>query len=165
MRRVIPALLVATLTLSACGGFRESNFNPRNWFGGSRSEPVAADAKNALIPPKSGISRPDFVYQGQNVDQVTELALERIPGGAMIRASGVARRQGAYDVRLVPQGAPDAGVLTYDLQVLYPRNRTSQGPAQSRTVTVALALTDQQLDGVRTVRVVGLQNQQTSTRR
>ncbi len=165
MRRVIPALLVATLTLSACGGFRDSSLNPRNWFGRSQSEPVATDAKNALIPPKSSLNRPELGYQGQPVDQVTALALERVPGGAVIRASGVARRQGAYDVRLIPMGKPEKGVLSYELQVLYPRDATLQGPAQSRTVTAALALTDQQLDGVRTVRVVGQQNQQTSTRR
>lgn len=165
MRRVIPALMVATLTLTACGGFRDSNFNPRNWFGRSTSVPVAVEERNALIPARSGIARPEVVYRGTRVDQVTDLAIERTPGGALVRATGVATRQGAYDVRLVPLGSPDNGVLSYELQVLYPRERTLQGPEQSRTVTVANALTDQQLDGVRTIRVIGARNERTSTRR
>lgn len=165
MRRVIPALLVATLTLSACGGFRDSPVNPRNWFGGSKSGPVTPSAKDALIPPRSALARPEIGYQGTPVEQVAELSIERIPGGAMIRATGIANRQGAYDVRLVPQGAADKGVLSYELQALYPRNATEQGAEASRRVIVALALTDQELDGVRNIRVIGRQNQQTSTRR
>ncbi len=164
MRRMIPALMVATLTLTACGGFRDSAANPRNWFGRSTAAPVVPDARDALLPEKSALSRPEVGYQGQRVEQVSELSLERIPGGAMIRAAGIAERQGAYDVRLVPQGGPDKGVQTYEMQVQYPPRATSQGPAQTRVVTAALAMTEQQLEGVRTVRVVGLRNQRTSSR-
>lgn len=165
MRRVIPALMVAILTLSACGSWRDAGANPRNWFGRSTAAPVAVDAKDALLPKRSGLERAAPVYQGTRVDQIAALAVERVPGGALIRATGIATRQGAYDVRLIPLGAPDKGVLSYDLQVVYPRDRTLQGPEQSRRVTVALALTDQQLTGVRSIRVIGARNQQTVARR
>lgn len=165
MRRVIPALLVATLTLSGCGAVRDSWVNPMNWFGRSRAEAPPAEGVNPLIPQRSKMSRPVAVYGGVPVESISELTAERTPGGAMIRVTGVATREGAYDVRLIPLGAPEKGVLSYSLNVVYPNKKTDRAGAPARTVTAAIALTDQQLDGVKTIRVVGETNARSVKRR
>ena len=40
MRVLLSGMLIATLTLTACSGWRDSRVNPRNWFGTSTSVPV-----------------------------------------------------------------------------------------------------------------------------
>ena len=163
MRRVIPALLVATLTLSGCGMVRDSWVNPMNWFG--RSEAVPVEGRNPLIPETNRLTgNKDRPYGGVPVEKITDVAVERVPGGALIRVTGVASRQGAWDVRLVARGAPEKGVLSYDLMAVYPSKTTLRGPEQARTVTAALRLTDQQLDGVRQIRALGETNARASRR-
>ncbi|UWR23864.1 hypothetical protein [Sulfitobacter sp. S190] len=170
MRNTLSALLVATMTLGACGVVRDSNINPFNWFGRAQSEPVVeSDAKpvNPLIPQSTGFfsRRADtgVVYAGTPFDQVTGLRIERVPGGAIVRATGLAARQGIYDVQLTPateDETPVDGVLTYRLEGLRPEDPTRVGAQATREVTAARKLTDQDLRGVRTIRVEGLRNAQ-----
>jgi hypothetical protein len=51
------------------------------------------------------------------------------------------------------------------LEALYPGNKTVRGAEQARTVTAALALTEQQMEGVKTIRVIGETNARSSSRR
>ena len=164
MRLVISALLASTITLTACGSVRDSRFNPFNWFGASRSEVVQTGTTNPLIPQKSPMMRrKEIPYQGQLIDQISDLVIERVTGGALIRATGMASVQGAYDVRLVAsEEGVQKGVLSFELTTLLPAKPKRQGPEQSRRVTVAVFVTDQQLEGVRTIRVQGARNARTS---
>ncbi|MDF1728705.1 MAG: hypothetical protein P1U53_13245 [Sulfitobacter sp.] len=168
MRKTLPLLLVATLTLSACGAVRDSRINPFNWFGQSRSEPVQrVENTNPLIPRGSSLfSRPaatDVVYPGRPFQQVTSLVIERKPGGAIIRATGLAERQGIYEVQLTPANEleePVDGVLVYRLEGISPRRATAVGAKPTREVTAARSVTDQMLAGVRAIRVEGELNAQ-----
>jgi hypothetical protein len=174
MRISLSAILVASLTLGACGVVRDSALNPSNWFGRSTSEAIeVADDKpvNPLIPQKSGLfaGRDKYAnnYDGQPFDEIVELKIERVPGGAIIRATGRADRQGSYSVQLTPiveDETPVDGVLTYRLEGLKPTANTAIGSAPTREVTAARQLTDQKLRGVRTIRVEGVRNARVARR-
>ncbi len=172
MRKSLAGLVILSLTLSACGGWRDSRVNPSNWFGNSRSEPVAqpqsAAQTNPLIPEQTSLFRRravDEVYEGTPVDQITALAVERTSSGAIIRVEGVTLRQGAYDVRLTSetQGEPVNGVLELTLAAVQP-DTTPQGPEQTRTVTIGRALSENDLSEITTVRVIGARNVMTTGR-
>lgn len=157
MRIVVLCLAISVMGVSACN----SRYNPVNWFGGSEEVEVEGQNTNPLIPAKSGFSsRPEEQYPGIPVAKVTELKVERIADGAIIRASGVAYVQGAFAVKLMPQneGKPVKGVLTYDLMAIHPAGGYGGGAENTRLVTVAHSLTDQQLEGVRTIKVVAIEN-------
>ncbi|WP_299875272.1 hypothetical protein [uncultured Sulfitobacter sp.] len=166
MSKTVSLLLVATLTLSACGAVRDSRVNPFNWFGQSRSVPVEPQAQtNPLIPTRGGLfasaREKAAEYNGSPFDQVTNLTIERIPGGAVIRATGLAARQGSYDVRLTPVNEDEEavdGVLAYRLERVLPATRTNVGAQPTREVIAARHVTDQMLRGVRVIRVEARRN-------
>lgn len=159
MKKTIGLLLIATLTLSACGRVRDSAINPFNWFGGSETVETTAEEVNPLIPQEreSLLRRPEAEYAGTLVADLTTLKVERVAGGAIIRVKGIASTQGAFDVRMEPENEdqePVNGVLTYTLLAVQPPG-FRQGPAQSREITAAVFRTDQELANVRTIRIVG----------
>lgn len=162
MRKSIVALLISTLVLSACGSVRESRLNPFNWFG--RAEAVDANAEtaeeiNPLIPTRgeSILQREGPGYQGTIVAEVNSLRIERVAGGAIIRVTGTTATQGAYDVLLQPENedhTAENGVLTYRLMAVQPSGFRI-GSTRSREISAAVYRTDQELDSVRTIRIVG----------
>ena len=173
MRKTFSALLVSTLVLTGCATVRDSRVNPFNWFGSARSEPLTQTEVNTnpLIPSSVGLfasaRAKRAVYTGQPFDQVTDLTIDRVPGGAIVRVTGLASRQGIYDVRLTPEnedGLPVDGVLTYRLEGVSPAANTAVGQQPTREVVAARKLTDQDLAGVRSIRVEGQRNALVSRR-
>lgn len=167
MRTALTVLLLSTLTLTAC----QSRLNPFNWFGTDREVQAVKDAvdageANPLVPSssteKNGIfsKKPEPVYAGTLLSVVESVKVYRIPEGAMIEVVGQSNVHGVHSLKLDPQndGAPVSGVLTYNLLGVHPKGGYTGGPEQSRQVTVAHVLTQQQLEGVRTIRVVAAQN-------
>ena len=159
MKKTLGILLVATLTLTACGRVRDSAINPFNWFGGSETVETSEEEVNPLIPVKKNsiLNREPVTYRGTPVADLTTLKIERVAGGAIVRVKGIASSQGSFDVRLEPENEdliPVKGVLTYTLLAVQPPG-FRQGPARSREITAAAFLTSQQLASVRTIRVVG----------
>lgn len=172
MRISLSVLLVASLGLGACGVVRDSALNPTNWFGRSASVPIeATESTNALIPTDGGglfakRRAATALYIGTPFDEIVDLTVERIPGGAIIRATGRAARQGSYAVQLTPENADEApvnGVLTYRLEGIAPTN-TAAGTPPTREVTAARKLTSQELRGVRSIRVEGQRNARVARR-
>ncbi len=134
--------------------------------------PDGTEEVNPLIPERSGIfdRRPkEEVYEGTPVDQVTALSIERTPGGAIVRATGVTLRQEAFDVRLETEGGEDDdlmpvdGVLTFRLSAVQSRV-APQGPERTRRVHVARFVSDQALAQTRVIRVVAARNERVSRR-
>lgn len=173
MRNTFSALLVSTLVLTGCATVRDSRVNPFNWFGTARSETLTPSEANTnpLIPKRSGLfasaRAKAAVYDGRPFDQITNLTIEKVPGGALIRATGLAERQGIYAVRLTPANPdelPVDGVLTYRLEGVRPDRNTPVGTEPTREVTAARKVTDFMLAGVRTIRVEGQRNALTSRR-
>ncbi|MEP3845076.1 MAG: hypothetical protein ABJM43_07025 [Paracoccaceae bacterium] len=177
MRRVTILLLAAVVGLTACGTVRDSRINPLNWFGNSREEPVQAapeKAVNPLIPEQSsgGLFKRqkelDSIYRGVPVNVVRDLVIERVPGGAIIRVTGVSQFQNVYDVRLTPvdeNEEPVEGVLEYRLEAIIPEKPISGGDERLRTIVAARTMTDNELELVRQIRVIGQENARVVARR
>ena len=173
MIKPVTCAVVVVALVSGCSGFRDSRANPVNWFGGGRTgpAPVAQDpsAANPLIPAE----RPGLFGRADDlaaidlstpITQITELRAERIPGGVIVRASGVDPVQGAYNVFLRRVQDSPSGVLAFSLQRELPSRPQAGGSDFSRTVTAAIRLTDQDLEGIRQIRVEGQQNALTTRR-
>lgn len=146
MTKPIAWALCAVMILAGCGTVAESRLNPMNWFG--RSE--AAEVSEAVLPT-----------DGRDlVAQIVSLRAEPVPGGAIIRASGLTPRQGYFDGELVPIGkeAPTNGVLAYEFRISAPPTATLVGPSQSREVLVGRFVSNQTLQGVRQIRVRAASN-------
>jgi hypothetical protein len=161
MRIKSPALFLSLLVLAGCG----SMANPINWFGGDAPDESVLDPideANPLIPQRTGIFQSRNTpkpYLGSTIDAVSDLTLERVPGGVIIRATGRSATLAAFNARLVPANEdelPVDGVLTYQLQAQYVQ--ATGGAPEAREVIVARQLTDQELAGTRTIRVEGVQN-------
>ena len=175
MQKTLSVLMIASLTLSACSGWRDSRVNPSNWFG--RSTPAApvetpADDANALVPDQGSgrgfFARPEAEDISVLVTTIDELRIDRKPSGAIVLASGTAFRQGAYDAQLRPVQSEENrknGVLELEFRVNYPPYATPQGPERTREVTDAIDISQDDLDGIRLIRVRGQQNALESRRR
>lgn len=162
-------MLCSALALAGCGGGLSNSWaNPVNWFGNSRSGPVeSASSNNPLIPPPRLGTRPKAVYQGQPIDQISELRIERRPGGAIIHAVGVGDVIGYYDARLEAdnENGPVKGVLGYTLKAVRPASTVGVGGQSAREVNVAIFVSEQDLSDVKTIVVKGARNQRSTRRR
>jgi len=138
--RIILALMVVA-TLANCGRVSESRLNPFNWFGRSEKAEVVTGAPNA--DPR------------RLVPQIISLRVEAVPGGAIIRATGLPPRQGFYDGALLPVGGEFAkdGILSYEFRASAPLGQTRTSTQQSREIIVGRFVSDQTLNGVRQIRV------------
>jgi hypothetical protein len=147
--------LAMAVMLSGCG-FGQSRLNPFNWFGAS---------------PEEETLEPVFLQERQDrrplVAQVTALEVERTPGGAIIRATGLPPVQGWYGAELVNEdrdGRPIDGVLTYSFRAIPPREPTRVSTVQSRELTVAVFVSDITLAATREIRVTGALNSRATRR-
>ncbi|RUS60546.1 hypothetical protein EGN72_08155 [Pseudorhodobacter sp. E13] len=151
MNKPLIAALCATLALGACSTIGKSRLNPFNWFGGSE-ETVA------VLSPTERPADPRLL-----VSQVTEMQLERMPGGVIIRATGLPPTQGYWDAELVARPVED-GKIVYDFRVFPPLGGAAVSTPQSREVTVAAFLSNIKLDSIRQITVQGETNARTSRR-
>ncbi len=152
MRKPLIAALAAALVLGACASARESRLNPANWFG--RSQPQAP-----TLAPEGGYG-PRVIDNRALVEQVTVLAVERMPGGAIVRATGLPPTQGWWDAELVAETERVApGTLAFRFVVAAPRSPQPASTPQSREVTAGLYLSDIALRDVRQIIVRGRINE------
>lgn len=162
MKTPLTAALIAALALSGCS--RLGALNPLGWFGRGGGEAAASGPGNPLIPARGMMERPAEVYDGAPIGQITALRLEALPGGAVLTATGVADRPGAYAARLTPRPGAAAGELVFDFEVKLPQRGLASAPQAARTVTAAIYLSDTDLAGVRRLRVNGARNAQALAR-
>lgn len=147
-RHVVLGLAVA---LAGCGAVRESRLNPFNWF--RRSE------------PRETIVLPDAREDGRGLAaEVLSLAVEPIPGGAIVRARGQMPTQGYWSAELVPQPVTEGGTLVYEFRVFPPAKKTDVNTPQSRQVDVAIYISDIKLQNVREIVVQGATNARSASR-
>lgn len=147
MTRTLSALLVLTLTLAACGGFRDSRVNPRNWFSGSSSEPTLGPTADTTD------NRPV-------VPMVSALVIEPTSSGAIVRAEAVMPSAGWWDAELIAENnaRPVDGVMTYRFVAARPRRAVAVAAQGPRTLSAAATLSVIQLEQVREVVVIGAEN-------
>jgi hypothetical protein len=146
-RRLIAALAVASI-LGACASVRDSRINPLNWFGRStEAQAVAAAAPQEAADPRLPLG------------QVTALAVEPVPGGAIIRATGLPTTQGHWDVSLVADPREEGSrELVYRFLVQPPLVPRPAGTPISREVTAAVFASDFRLEGVSRITVTAAGN-------
>jgi hypothetical protein len=137
-------VLACLLILASCG---QSRLNPFNWF--KRSAPV----ETIVVAEAPADAR-------ALVADVVSLNIDALPGGAVLRATGRADMQGYWQAELVLREGPDAdpAKLIYDFRVFPPLANTAVSTPQSREVTVAVYLSDIDLNGVASITVQGASN-------
>jgi len=147
MTRALIALMVLTLTLAACGGFRDSRVNPRNWFARSTDEPTLGPTRATTD------TRP-------LVPQVNTMVIERTSTGAIVRAEAVMPTAGWWNAALVPEnhGRPVDGVMSYRFVAARPREPVSVAQAAPRTISAAAVLSVYDLEVISEVVVIGAEN-------
>lgn len=148
--RLIPALALLA-ALAGCGKFAESNFNPLNWF--RAAQPTAPTV--LYVPPAD---------RRLLVAQVKSLRVDRNLNGAVVTATGLPPTQGWWKADLVKVDQDDATKLVFEFRLYPPVTPQPSGTPASREVTVAIALSNVQLDGIRTIEVQGAGNALTSRR-
>jgi len=165
MRITLSALLISTLVLSSCGGWRDSRINPTNWFGQSReAEAPAAENLNPLIPQEEekanllGSRNDKEEDRSLPIALIKEMRIERTSVGGILTVEGEAARNGAFNAELVPTDPQEPGQLEYTFRVTYPKAATYQGTVATRTIRAAVSLSEQDLTGIRVLRVVGKEN-------
>ncbi len=151
MNKPLIAALCAALALGACSTIGKSRLNPFNWFGGSEETVVARAPLDRPADPRLLIS------------QVTDMKLERMPGGVIIRATGLPPTQGYWEAELVAPPIED-GKIIYDFRVFPPVDDAAISTPQSREVTVATYLSNIKLESIRQITVQGENNARTSRR-
>lgn len=146
-------LLIAVLctALAGCGGMRESKLNPFNWF--KKSEP----RETIILPGERADPRP-------LVESVLSMSVQPMPGGAIVRATGLTPTQGWWKAELVPLPLDENGVLVYEFRLLPPIERTDVSTPRSREVEVAIYISDFKLDAVREIVVQGSGNARSARR-
>ena len=98
------------------------------------------------------------------ITEIADLRIDRTTTGAIVVATGIAKRQGAYDAKLVPVETETGATLTYTFEVAYPEAATYKGNEATRTIRAAVNLTQQELRSVTTIRVEGETNARESRR-
>ena len=161
MKSFIFLLLTASLLTTGCESTRDSKANPFNWFGGSKKEGNQSDAKTALIPKKKltlfTMKKTEAVYLGQPIDKLSTLVVDEVPGGLLVQVTGMAQKTGFYNGQLIPLDSADPAVRDYRFDIIQPTD-TARGSPASRTLSVAVYLTDQDLEAIRVIRVRGANN-------
>lgn len=154
MTRPLIAALICTLLVAGCARVRDSRVNPFNWFGQSEQSSNVTVVQGQQRDPRPLVS------------QITELRIDRAPGGAIVHAVGLPPRQGYWEAELVEAEGVEAepGVLVYDFRAWFPVSRTGAGTPYSRELSAGMFLTDQDMQGVTTIVVRGQQNQRISRR-
>ncbi|WP_368184119.1 hypothetical protein [Aestuariibius sp. HNIBRBA575] len=162
--RIALLLTCATLTLSGCARISDSRINPLNWFGGSTSQARIEAREAQPLRPLVPENRVIVETEGRALVQtVTGLTIDRTPDGAIIRATGQAASQGYFNAQLVLE-TMENGVATYGFRVEQPAGTPAVGTNASRQITVALVLSQSELNAIRVVRVNGAQNSRTVRR-
>lgn len=149
MKFPLIAALTLTMAVSACG----TRLNPFNWFGGS--EPVA------VLEPLPEVDKDDRML----APQITELKVDAMPGGVIVRATAVMDTQGYWKAELVAQeDEPADGNMIYEFRVAPPGTPAAVSTPRSRQITAAVFLSDIRLATINSVTVRGATNGLTSRR-
>jgi hypothetical protein len=148
MLRALLALALVT-GLAACGN---SRLNPFNWFGGDRETRVEV----------SDAAAPDDL-RGL-VSEVIDLAVEPVPQGAIVRATGLPPTQGFWEADLVEVERTETAIV-YEFRVFPPLQPNRVSTQRSREVITGTQLSNFDLRGIRTITVIGAQNRRSVSRR
>lgn len=161
MKQVLFPALISAVALTGCARISDSRLNPFNWFSKSQADVVTASGEIRPLVDPSRISQ--IIDNRSLIRQVTALSIERTSGGAIVKATGLAETQGYFNAQLVI-ATSEGSTLTLEFRAQRLGDLQIAGPAATREITAARVLTDDDLAGVRTIRVVGAENSRSSRR-
>ena len=150
MRRIIKSavFVTAAVSLTACGSIRESRVNPMNWFNYERQE--------ERLTPEGALETAKDIRP--LISQVADMRIERAPGGAIVRATGLPQTQGFHTAELIEVETETRGLLAFEFRVVPPRPGAPGGSAPSREITVGTFVSDIALQGITAIEVRGQDN-------
>jgi len=119
--------LVALSLLAGCAGLSQSRLNPLNWFG-PRAANVTEFSLEAPADPRPLI------------EMITEMKIEKLPSGALVRATGRAATQGYWEADLVVNDVDEDGNLVLDFRAFPAQIGAAVSTPRSREITVAVSL-------------------------
>lgn len=176
MKQVFVSLLILGF-LAGCGTLG----NSANSSAGSASSAGSGASSGSARSSGSGLFGGRRVEVEQKVDIRTQAAggrrlmsvvrearFDRTRDGGIIRATGVAPRQGYYDAVLFsPTGFKpnEKGTIVLEFRAREPQFVTATSTERSRMITVGLFLSDQKLAAAKRIVVVGGKNQIAISRR
>ena len=136
-----------TLALAGCGS--GASLNPFSWFSQEEAVEQLDDVEIARVYDDRPL-----------VQSVETVVVERLPGGVIIRATGLPPMQGWFDAQLVREGgaAAGTGVAVYSFRARPPEEPTRVSTQQSRELIAATFLSDIELEGISSVRVLAASN-------
>ncbi len=141
--------------VTGCGGRNADGEAPRR---GLFSEPDT-------LEPEGGYARLAVIDTRPLVPQVSAVRVEPTPGGVIVRATGLAPTAGYWDAALVPQPAPEGSrEMQLEFRVRPPRTVTGNAPTSAREIQAAHFLTNQDIDGVSRITVIGGVESRSSSR-
>lgn len=162
MKRLTAPLLIATLTLSACGGrFSDSGWNPFGWFGGG-SQP-----RESLAPKEGYAAAGD---QRPGLAAVTGASWQPLNEGRLLVVTGMAPTKGYWQADLIPVTPSPAGRFPVDpdgtlhLRLVAwppsPEDAAARMPASplSDEITTAITLSNTTLSRLARVTITGAGN-------
>ena len=149
MARIIAAASVLLFLAGCGGGAGLGSLNPFNWF---RS---GGDEVETLVAPRQ-IDRRDT---RPLAEEITDIAVERVPGGAILRVRARVAATGWHGADLAADPARSGeGVLTFTFRARPPEAPVPQAGPASRRLVAAVFLSEGDLAGVRQLRVVSRGN-------
>lgn len=153
MARIIAAATALVLLAGCGGGIGSSSLNPFNWFRGGE------EARETFVPPTAQQdSRP-------LVEEVTDIVVERVPGGAILRARGRVAATGWFAADLVAEPERSgAGVLAFTFRAVPPPVPAGVTGSASRLVVAGVYLSDEDLFGIGQIQVAAQTNIRTARR-
>lgn len=150
--------LVLSLTACSGGSFGSGGrLNPLNWFGGNSG----AERRASLEPRRGYAATREY---RPLVDQITDLTVERTPTGVIITATALPPTQGWFNAELVRVQQDSTDEAVFEFRVEPPLGTKPVGPARSREITAGAFLSDQDVAGLGTIRVIGARNTQSARR-
>ncbi len=154
MKVIVASPLAVLFLVSACtsSGVSADRLNPVNWFKSNteaeqidETAPIVSEDSRELLPVISSLEAQPFGA-----------------GGVILIAGGVPPTFGYYDAALVPvnDGQPIEGELVFEFRAAPPVGDVEVGTEESRELTTATTLTEAELSGVGTIRVIAAANEQ-----
>ena len=146
--RPIAALLALSL-MAGCAGISQSRLNPMNWFAPRERAVESFSIEKAADP------RP-------LIEQITAVAVEPLPSGALVRATGLAATQGYWMADLVVGEVDETGTLVIDFVAIPAAQVAAVSTPRSREITAAVSLRSDTLAAAKRITVRGQGNQKTA---
>ncbi len=143
------AALLALSLLAGCSGFGESRLNPMNWFGPSTQNVAEFSIERPADP------RP-------LIELVTQIQVDKLPHGALVRATGQAATQGYWMAELVVNNADEKGNLVIDFRIIPAASGAAVSTPRSREITAAVSLRADTFASAKRIIVRGAQNQKSA---